>query len=228
MFNWSKCRMRVEKTFFCLILLFCVQELKRMTENIYPISSKTESRSQKEAFLKQHSVTIWFTGLSGSGKSSVAIALEKLLSKNGFLCNILDGDNIRTGLNNNLGFTEADRVENIRRIAEVCKLFNDTGVICLAAFVSPTNDLREMARKIVGNDDFFEIYMSTPIQECEKRDVKGLYARARKGEVKNFTGISAPFDIPSDPNMSIDTTGRQAEECAMEIFEKVSSIISIK
>lgn len=197
-----------------------------MTENIFPIKDIMESRTDKEAVLGQKGVTIWFTGLSGSGKSTVAIALESLLSSKGYLCRILDGDNIRTGLNSNLGFSEADRNENIRRIAEVCKLFTETGIITIAAFVSPTNDLRRMARDIVGKDDFVEIYMSTPLEECERRDVKGLYARARKGEVKNFTGISAPFDIPEEPTLSIDTTNSRPEECAQLIFNEIASHIS--
>ena len=196
-----------------------------MTENIYPIKDRMESRADKEKLLGQKGITIWFTGLSGSGKSTVAIALESILSSKGYLCRILDGDNIRTGLNSNLGFSEADRNENIRRIAEVCKLFTDTGIITIAAFVSPTNDLRRMARDIVGKEDFVEVYMSTPLAECERRDVKGLYARARKGEVKNFTGISAPFDVPENPTLSIDTTGSDPESCAMLIFDKIESMI---
>ena len=198
-----------------------------MTENIYPIKDIMESRSDKEHLLGQTGITIWFTGLSGSGKSTVAIALESLLSSRGFLCRILDGDNIRAGLNSNLGFSEADRNENIRRIAEVCKLFTETGIITIAAFVSPTNDLRRMARDIVGEDDFVEVYMSTPLEECERRDVKGLYARARRGEVKNFTGISAPFDIPEHPTLSIDTTDSRPEECAQLIFNHIAERISL-
>ncbi|MGM9741647.1 MAG: adenylyl-sulfate kinase [Candidatus Cryptobacteroides sp.] len=198
-----------------------------MTENIYPIKDIMESRSDKESLLGQRGITIWFTGLSGSGKSTVAIALESLLSSKGFLCRILDGDNIRAGLNSNLGFSEADRNENIRRIAEVCKLFTETGIITIAAFVSPTNDLRRMARDIVGEEDFVEVYMSTPLAECERRDVKGLYARARRGEVKNFTGISAPFDIPEHPTLSIDTTDSRPEECAQLIFNQIAERISL-
>ena len=145
--------------------------------NIYPIFDRMLAREDKEDLLKQHSVMIWFTGLSGSGKSTIAIALERELHKRGLLCRILDGDNIRSGINNNLGFSEADRVENIRRIAEVSKLFIDSGIITIAAFISPNNDIREMAANIIGQDDFLEIYVSTPLAECEKRDVKGLYAK---------------------------------------------------
>ena len=198
-----------------------VETIIFMTENIYPIKDRMESRTDKERILGQRGLTIWFTGLSGSGKSTVAIALESILSSKGYLCRILDGDNIRTGLNSNLGFSEEDRNENIRRIAEVCRLFTDTGIITIAAFVSPTTNLRRMARDIVGKEDFVEVYMSTPLSECERRDVKGLYARARRGEVKDFTGISAPFDIPENPAISIDTTGSDPETCAMRIFEKI-------
>ena len=163
--------------------------------HIYPIFDRMMTRQDKEELLGQHSVMIWFTGLSGSGKSTIAIALERELHKRGLLCRILDGDNIRSGINNNLGFSETDRVENIRRIAEVSKLFLDSGIITIAAFISPNNDIREMAANIIGKDDFLEIFVSTPLEECEKRDVKGLYAKARKGEIKNFTGISAPSKL---------------------------------
>ena len=172
--------------------------------NIYPIFDRMLTRQDKEGLLRQHGVMIWFTGLSGSGKSTIAIALERELHKRGLLCRILDGDNIRTGINNNLGFSEADRVENIRRIAEVSKLFIDTGIITIAAFISPNNDIREMAARIIGQDDFLEVFVSTPLAECEKRDVKGLYAKARRGEIKNFTGISAPFEAPEHPALSLE------------------------
>ena len=181
-------------------------------ENIYPIFDRMLSRRDKEALLHQRGVMLWFTGLSGSGKSTVAIALERELHKRGLLCRIHDGDNIRSGINANLGFSEEDRRENIRRVAEVAKLFVDTGIITIAAFVSPTEDLRQLAEGIIGKDDFKEIYISTPIEECERRDVKGLYARARRGEVKNFTGISAPFEAPKNPALSIDTSKMPLEE----------------
>ncbi len=181
-------------------------------ENIYPIFDRMLSRQDKEALLHQRGVMLWFTGLSGSGKSTVAIALERELHKRGLLCRILDGDNIRMGINANLGFSEEDRRENIRRVAEVAKLFVDTGIITIAAFVSPTEELRQLAENIIGKDDFKEIFISTPIEECERRDVKGLYARARRGEVKNFTGISAPFEAPKHPALSIDTSKMPLEE----------------
>lgn len=179
------------------------------------------SRQDKEALLGQRGTMVWFTGLSGSGKSTIAMGVERELHQRGILCRILDGDNIRAGINNNLGFTAEDRMENIRRIAEVGKLFVQTGVVTLACFVSPTNDIREMARQIVGEEDFKEVFVSTPIEECERRDVKGLYARARRGEVKNFTGISAPFEAPEHPALSLDTSVLSLEECVKSVVSLV-------
>lgn len=190
-------------------------------KHIYPIFDKMLSRSDKEELLKQHGVMVWFTGLSGSGKSTIAIALERELHKRGVLCRILDGDNIRSGINNNLGFSEADRVENIRRIAEVSKLFVDTGIVTIAAFISPNNDIREMAARIIGPNDFLEVYVSTPLEECERRDVKGLYAKARKGEIKNFTGISAPFEAPVHPALTLDTSVLSLEESVDQLLSLV-------
>lgn len=191
------------------------------TKHIYPIFDRMLSRSDKEELLKQHSVMIWFTGLSGSGKSTIAIALERELQKRGLLCRILDGDNIRSGINNNLGFSAEDRIENIRRIAEIGKLFVDTGIITIAAFISPNNDIREMAANIIGKENFMEIYVNTPIEECERRDVKGLYAKARKGEIKNFTGISAPFEAPQHPALSLDTSKLSVEESVNKLLELI-------
>lgn len=190
-------------------------------KHIYPIFDKMLSRNDKEELLKQHGVMVWFTGLSGSGKSTIAIALERELHKRGVLCRILDGDNIRSGINNNLGFSESDRVENIRRIAEISKLFVDTGIVTMAAFISPNNDIREMAARIIGFDDFLEIYVSTPLEECERRDVKGLYAKARKGEIKNFTGISAPFEAPVHPALTLDTSVLSLEESVSQLLSLV-------
>ena len=196
--------------------------------NIYPIFDKMLTRADKEELLHQHSVMIWFTGLSGSGKSTIAIALERELQKLGLLCRILDGDNIRSGINNNLGFSAEDRVENIRRIAEIGKLFVDTGIITIAAFISPNNDIREMAANIIGKENFLEIYVSTPIEECERRDVKGLYAKARRGEIKNFTGISAPFEAPEHPALSIDTSKLTVQESVNKLLELILPKISYK
>ena len=186
--------------------------------NIYPIYDKMMTRADKEALLGQKGMMIWFTGLSGSGKSTIALSLERELDKRGILCRILDGDNIRSGINRNLGFSEEDRVENIRRIAEVGKLFVDTGIVTIAAFISPTNQLREMAAEIIGKDDFREIYVSTPLSVCEQRDVKGLYARARRGEIKDFTGVSAPFEAPEHPALSLDTSKLSLEEAVNQVL----------
>ncbi len=190
-----------------------------MENNIYPIFSKMQSRQEKEAFLGQKGMTLWFTGLSGSGKSTVAVAMEKALAGKGIFCRIIDGDNVRCGLNAGLGFSPEDRKENIRRVAEVCKLFTQTGIVTLATFISPTRELRGMAKEIIGEDDFIEVYVSTPIEECERRDVKGLYAKARRGEIKEFTGVSAPFEAPLSPDIEIDTS-------ALDIEESVEKIIS--
>lgn len=190
-------------------------------ENIYPIFDRMLSREDKEALLGQRGVMLWLTGLSGSGKSTIAIALERELHQRGLLCRILDGDNIRSGINNNLGFSAEDRVENIRRIAEIGKLFVNTGIITIAAFISPSNELRQMATRIIGEGDFLEIYVSTPLEECEKRDVKGLYAKARRGEIRNFTGISAPFEAPEHPVLSLDTSRLSLEESVNALLELV-------
>lgn len=189
--------------------------------NIYPIFDKMLTRNDKESLLGQRGMMIWFTGLSGSGKSTIAIALERELQQRGLLCRILDGDNIRSGINNNLGFSPEDRVENIRRIAEVGRLFVDTGIITLAAFISPTNDLRRMAARIIGEDDFMEVYVSTPLEECERRDVKGLYAKARRGEIKEFTGISAPFEAPEHPALTLDTSKLSLEESVRLLVDMI-------
>ncbi|MCD7963007.1 MAG: adenylyl-sulfate kinase [Rikenellaceae bacterium] len=196
--------------------------------NIYPIFSRMQIRTDKEQLLGQHSIMIWLTGLSGSGKSTIAIALERELFRLGFLCRILDGDNIRSGINNNLGFTESDRIENIRRIAEVGKLFIDSGIITISAFISPNNNIRNLARSIIGENDFVEVFVSTPLEVCEDRDVKGLYKKARLGEIKNFTGISAPFEKPENPDVEIDTTSLTVEESVNKIMEVILPLISTK
>ena len=195
--------------------------MEKKATNIYPIFDRMMSRDDKEKLLRQRGMMLWFTGLSGSGKSSVAIALERELHSRGLLCRILDGDNIRSGINNNLGFSAEDRVENIRRIAEVGRLFVDTGIITIAAFISPNNQLREMAAEIIGKDDFVEVFVSTPLEECEKRDVKGLYAKARRGEIKNFTGISAPFEAPEHPDITLDTSKLPVEESVKILLDYV-------
>lgn len=191
------------------------------SNNIYPIFEHTLQRSDREFMLNQKGIMIWFTGLSGSGKSTLAITLERELYNNGILCRILDGDNIRCGINNNLGFSETDRTENIRRIAEVSKLFVNCGIVTIAAFISPTNAIRHMAANIIGPADFLEVFVSTPIEECEKRDVKGLYAKARRGEIKEFTGISSPFEAPEKPFISIDTSVVSLEESIKILMDAI-------
>ena len=190
-------------------------------EHIYPIFDKMLARADKEKLLGQRGLMIWFTGLSGSGKSTIAIALERELHRRGILCRILDGDNIPSRINNNPGLPEAHRVEKIRRIPQVAKIFLGTGIVTLAAFLRPSNDIREMAARIIGQDDFLEVYVSTPLEECERRDVKGLYAKARRGEIKNFTGISAPFEAPARPALTLDTSVLSVEESVNELLELV-------
>jgi adenylylsulfate kinase len=157
--------------------------------------------------------------LSGSGKSTIAMGVERELHKRGILCRILDGDNIRSGINRNLGFSAEDRKENIRRIAEVGKLFVETGVVTLAAFISPNNELRNMAAEIIGREDFREVYVSTPLAVCEQRDVKGLYKKARRGEIAHFTGISDPFEVPDNPTLILDTSVLSLKECVSRVLK---------
>ncbi len=188
------------------------------SKELYPFFERILPQSEKEKLLNQRSKVIWLTGLSGSGKTTTALGLEKKLHQNGYLCKILDGDNIRTGINNNLSFTKEDRIENIRRIAEVSLLFLRCGVITINAFVSPTNEIRGIARKIIGNDNFIEVFVDTPLEICEKRDVKGLYKKAREGIIKNFTGISAPFEIPENTDLIIKTANKQIDETISEVY----------
>ncbi len=186
--------------------------------HIHPVQDRLLQRADKETLLGQRGVCIWMTGLSGSGKSTIAIALERELHQRGRFCTVLDGDNVRTGINSNLGFSDTDRTENIRRIAEVAKLFVQQGAIVVCCFVSPTVAIRDQAKRIIGADDFLEVFVDTPLDVCEQRDVKGLYAKARSGEVKDFTGISAPFEAPPSPSIRIHTADRREEESAQELL----------
>lgn len=197
-------------------------------ENICPIFDRILNRQDRERLLKQEAKVIWFTGLSGSGKSTLATALEKELYSRGVLCKLLDGDNIRTGINNNLGFTNEDREENIRRIAEISKLFLNCGVVTLAAFISPTEAIRKLATDIIGKENFIEVFVNPPLSVCEKRDTKGLYKKARKGDIKNFTGISAPFEAPTNPDLDIDTSQHTVKDCVEIILQKVLPAIAYK
>jgi adenylylsulfate kinase len=189
--------------------------------NIYTTFDTILKREDKERLLNQRSLVIWFTGLSGSGKTTLAQNLEKVLHKKGYLTQVLDGDNIRSGINNNLKFTEEDRLENIRRIAEVSKLLIHSGVITLNSFISPTKEIRDMAKEIIGKENFFEIYVNAPIEVCEERDVKGLYEKARRGEIKNFTGIDSPFNAPLDCDLEIKTNVLSIKDSVEAILEGI-------
>ena len=171
------------------------------------------SRQDREKLLGQRGCTIWLTGLSGSGKSTIAVAAEQALAKTGRLTYILDGDNIRHGLNSNVGFSPADRTENIRRIGEVSKLFTDAGIIVFTSFISPYRGDRDAVRKIMGEGDFIEAWVQASVDTCESRDVKGLYKKARAGEIKEFTGISAPYEEPLKPEVVLDTNGQTVDQC---------------
>lgn len=198
-----------------------------MTENIYPVFDRIYDRKVKEEILRQSAKVIWFTGLSGSGKTTLASNLEKELFFKRFFCQVLDGDNIRAGINNNLGFSGEDRLENIRRIAEVSKLLINTGMITICSFISPTEEIRTMARKIIGKDDFIEIFLNPPLEVCEKRDTKGLYKKARAGIIKDFTGISSPFETPENPDLEIDTSTTNIRDSVDLIFNSIIDRITL-
>lgn len=189
--------------------------------NIHPIFDRLVNRSEQELLLNQKGKVLWFTGLSGSGKSTIAEGLERKLYAEGYFVKVLDGDNIRSGINKNLGFSLEDRKENIRRIAEVAKLFLDSGVIVLCSFVSPTRDIRALAKSIIGEKDFKEVFVDTPIEVCESRDVKGLYKKARAGEIKGFTGIDSPFEVPKNPTLVLKTENKSVEDCVSEALQLI-------
>jgi len=186
--------------------------------HIYPIKTKV-SKAQREALLNQRSMLVWFTGLSGSGKSTLAVQLEAQLHAMGFKTYLLDGDNIRSGLNKDLGFTDEDRNENIRRIGEVSKLLLDAGIIVLSAFISPFKADREQVKNIVGNENYIEVFVDAPLEVCEQRDVKGLYKKARAGEVKNFTGIDSPYEAPVAADIHIPTYKQSIDESIAKLLE---------
>jgi adenylylsulfate kinase len=176
-------------------------------------------RSDKEKLLKQKGVVIWLTGLSGAGKTTIANALERELHNSGLISQILDGDVVRAGINNNLDFSNTDRIENIRRVSEVAKLFVNSGIITICCFVSPTEEIRNLAKKIIGKQDFKEVFVNTSLKICEQRDVKGLYAKARKGELKDFTGIDAPYEVPLAPDLELRTGELNIEDSVKKIIE---------
>lgn len=195
--------------------------MKEEKDNIFTVFDEILSREEKERTLNQKACVIWLTGLSGSGKTTIAKWLERELNKAKIATKLLDGDNIRAGLNGDLGFSEIDRKENIRRIAEVCKLFIDAGIVTIASFVSPTNSMRRSACSIIGQENFLEIYVNTPLEICEKRDVKGLYQKAREGKIPNFTGISSPFENPETPSLELRTENRTIKETGRELYSFV-------
>tara|TARA_B110000503_G_scaffold142170_1_gene238100 strand:+ start:1411 stop:2016 length:606 start_codon:yes stop_codon:yes gene_type:complete len=201
--------------------------MKNEGNNIYSVFDEILPKDEKEKMLNQKAKVLWLTGLSGSGKTTIAKVLEKELHQRGFLTQLLDGDNIRAGINNNLGFSEEDRTENIRRIAEVSKLFLNCGVITINCFVSPTEQIRNQAKAIIGEENFIEIFINTPLEVCEARDTKGLYAKARRGEVKNFTGISAPFEDPQTSSIKVETENQTVEESANEVLAHILPLIKV-
>ena len=169
----------------------------------------------------------WLTGLSGSGKSTIAKGVERSLFQKGFFVQVIDGDNVRSGLCNNLTFSLEDRLENIRRVAELAKLYVQSGVVVLCSFISPTNDIRQMAKDIIGHADFKQIFVNTPLEVCEERDVKGLYQKARAGLITGFTGIDSPFEIPNSPDLIIETTANSVDKSIKELESFVISEVQI-
>ena len=194
-------------------------------EHIYPIFDQILARVDKEQQLEQRARVVWFTGLSGSGKSTIARSVEGSLHQMGYFTKLLDGDNVRMGLCKDLSFSQEDRQENIRRIAEVAKLFLEGGVICLCSFVSPTRQIRDMAREIIGPEYFLEVYVNASLETAEKRDVKGLYKKARAGEIKQFTGIDAPYEVPESPFSELDTNVKDLDTCREELLTKLLPLI---
>ncbi len=190
-----------------------------MADHIHPIFDRLIPRAARQRFLLQRSCAVWLTGLSGSGKSTIAQQLDYQLFTRGFFAQVLDGDNMRTGLNSDLSFSPEDRVENIRRIAEVARLYVHSGIITLCAFISPTRQMRQMARRIIGEDDFIEVFVDAPLEVCEQRDVKGLYAKARQGQIKGFTGIDAPYEKPLQPHVHLRTQNCSVAQNVEELLQ---------
>ncbi len=185
-------------------------------------------RNRKRFLVKQTPKVLWFTGLSGAGKTTLSLEVEKEILKKGYFTKYFDGDVMRTGINKDLGFTEADRKENIRRIAEITKIFLDSGIIVICGFITPTEEMRNIAKNIIGKNNFIEIFVNCPLSECEKRDVKGLYARARKGEIKNFTGIDSIFEPPVNPDIEVFTAEWSIKKCKKHILKTVLPLIKFK
>ena len=195
--------------------------MKEKKGNIYTIFDEILQRKDKEILLNQSSKVIWMTGLSGSGKTTIAKGVEKYLYSKGIITQILDGDNLRAGINNDLTFSSQDRNENIRRVSEISKLFINCGIITINCFISPTIKIRKMAKDIIGEENFIEIYINASIEECKKRDVKGLYKKAENKKIKNFTGISSPFESPKKPELEIDTTKLSINESIQKVIDYI-------
>ena len=202
--------------------------MKEEEKNIFTIFDDILQRKDKEELLNQKSKVIWMTGLSGSGKTTIAKAVERYLYSIGILNQLLDGDNIRVGISNNLSFSEKDRSENIRRIAEVSRLFLNCGVVTLNCFVSPTIKIRKIAKDIIGEENFIEVYINASVKTCEKRDIKGLYKKARKGEIKDFTGISSVFEAPEHPEIEINTSELSIDKSVQKVLDYILPIIKTK
>jgi adenylylsulfate kinase len=195
-----------------------------MNKNIIP-HSHVITKKERQSSAGHSSLVVWFTGLSGSGKSTLAGKVEELLFKQGARTYILDGDNVRKGMNNNLGFSPEDRKENIRRIGEMSKLFVDAGIIVLTAFISPYRSDRKIVRQLLHPGEFIEVHVKCPVSVCEERDIKGLYKKARAGEIKDFTGISAPYEDPEKPEITVETNNMTIDKAAEKIYEYIASII---
>ena len=196
-----------------------------MGENIFPIHDQLVSFEDRCRRLNQRPLSLWFCGLSGSGKSTIAIGLEKLLFQKGYFVQVLDGDNIRNGINQNLGFSVEDRLENNRRVAEISSLYNRSGIITINSFISPTQSIRDKAKEIIGDTFFKEIFINASLETCEKRDVKGLYKKARSGEIKGFTGIDSPFEQPHNPFLELDTEKDTLEASIQALFNAIEPLI---
>lgn len=188
--------------------------------HIHPEFHRFLNRQDKERLLSQRGIVVWMCGLSGSGKSTIANAAERVLHQQGRFTTILDGDNLRTGLNSNLGFTDQDRMENIRRVAETAKIFVSQGIVTFVSAITPRGELRDLARGVLG-DDLFEVYIKASYEACEKRDVKGLYAKAARGEIKNFTGRDNSFEPPQNPDLVLDTERSTIEDAAFDLLEAI-------
>jgi adenylylsulfate kinase len=202
--------------------------MEKADKHIFPVFNKILKRSDKEKFLNQKSKVIWLTGLSGSGKTTIAKGIERELYNRGFICQVLDGDNIRAGINNNLGFSIEDRLENIRRISEVSKLFIHCGIITINSFISPTEKIRKMAVDIIGRENFIGVFINAPVSICEQRDVKGLYKKARAGKIKDFTGVNAVYEPPENPDIEVNTGRLSAADSVQKIIDYIIPHITLK